>query len=320
MAGIQSKRNGMVGQPQDAPNTPSPTAAPGPALHNNGNAGGISATEDSPSTMTAHTDLPPSGSGRPGANDNPLDHKLPDDILDQLENDDFNVNFADLKTNTSLADKDQISTAIPGTGLKANLHHIERGVENEYKDVKQDVHHLLHGHKKSNGHPTDTSPHTPPKDQQRIPAGVQGEKTGEAGEAFKDQEGAEGTGPGRHENHISSTLVDGQGGYSLHEPDGSINPVTDSYAADQFADDQSQDHPAQSGTPRDRQEDEDDELHHEPEHFKDELGRVPPTLKGVKKLEAPGPRNEIVLKARVVETQVCTLCRPALTSVQVSSS
>lgn len=89
------------------------------------------------------------------------------------------------------------------------------------------------------------------------------------------QEGATGAGPGGHENELSPALVEGQEDYDPHRlytfPNG--DPMT---------------------IPHDKLM----------KRFKDEAGRAPLPLHALKREEPPGSRNEIILDPRVVHLQV----------------
>lgn len=88
-------------------------------------------------------------------------------------------------------DPSQVSSSIPGTGLKNQLGH-----EGDTCEIADETH-------PSKYLPQLTGPH-----QSAMPSGVRG---GDTQEAPMYQEGASGRGPGMHEQDVSEIPVDGQG-------------------------------------------------------------------------------------------------------------
>lgn len=192
---------------------------------------------------------------------------------------------------------DQISSTIPGTGLKSNLAepstddtnvhvhttgdgkaHAGNGIppESNQIDSAQEFFTPVDDQSNANVLQVSRSPEQLSRTHNRdFPDTPLGDEEPMLNGKPRPQEGATGQGPGGHEGKLSSGIVEGQEGGG-----------------------QQRQRTFQDGEPM--------SLPHNDivGHFKDERGRTTLPMPGVKAEEPPGPRNEIVLDPRIVHLQV----------------
>lgn len=132
----------------------------------------------------------------PGLTPNGLDTPTAEIVAElRDESKEYNFSIEDARKHQQVIKPEQVSTSIPGTGLRKNL-----GVPAEHVDEEAD---------KQNGsarppHPNDS------EHADHLPAAAKGDDDPNAVERASEQEGATGSGPGGHEQKLGLDMVEGQ--------------------------------------------------------------------------------------------------------------